>query len=114
MTTKDLIQQGMGIIQVQDFKKAKADYKIWCEEIRKMAAECQLTNEVFQELCIKMHFIENEFSIADSMANLKRAVEDTSCALERADVKYCFRFSLVQEQRSMVITAIVGLARIFT
>lgn len=71
MDTKELIHQGLRITQIRDFNHAKAEFNNWCGEIRKMSQECRLSTEILQELCVKMHFIENEYSITDSMANLQ-------------------------------------------
>lgn len=86
MTTKELIRQGVGISQIRDFKNAKTEFNNWCGEIRKMAVACQMSPEALQELCVKMHFIENEYSITDSMANLRKAIENICRALALDDV----------------------------
>lgn len=85
MGIRELLQQGNELARYSDFQRAKVEFLRWREAVRSEAVNCQLSEKNQQLLNVKLHFIENEYSQADSMAALRRAVEDTKYVLERIE-----------------------------
>ncbi len=82
MSIQELVQQGKKITERSDFERMKAEFLKWSEAVRRGAIDWRLPEKTRQILNVKLHYIENEYSPADSMTALKRAVEDTTYMLE--------------------------------
>lgn len=93
MPIKELIQQGMKILENTNFEKAKTEFAGWSEAVKRMAASSQLPYETQRMLNVKMHFVENEYSQDDSMTALKHAAEDTIHILETIETANLNDFS---------------------
>ena len=86
MSIENLLEEGTDILHCKDYEHAKTRYDSWCNKIRLYARDNALSLEQLQELNVKMHFIENEYSTEDSNKLLRSALNSTLKTLERLNI----------------------------
>lgn len=82
MTLKELILEGRNLAVNSDIAQLKGKYNTWCNAVRVMSNQEAFSKKEQDELKVKMHYTENEYSENDTYISIKKALNDTLCFLE--------------------------------
>ena len=76
MDIEGLIKEGNAVLCCEKYEEAKYAWDMWCVKLRNLMAEGCLTAAQFQNLKVKMHFVENEYSQIENRKALRRTTGD--------------------------------------
>lgn len=82
MEINELILEGKALTELFDGAELKNKYSMWCSKIRAYMKENDFPDKEQNEVKVKMHYTENEYSENDTKASLKKAVKDTILYLD--------------------------------
>lgn len=82
MEINELILEGKALKNLSDGSELKDKYDAWCSKLRLYMQEDAFSDRDREEIKVKMHYIENEYSEVDASASIKKAIKDTIQVLE--------------------------------
>lgn len=77
MRADDLIKKGEDILECTCYEEAKSLFDLWKKEVESASRKWHLPSDIKQDLKIRMHFVENEFSVHDSRSSMNMAIKET-------------------------------------
>lgn len=83
MLIDEVIQEGNAVLRYESYEEMKCAWIAWSEKVRNMIAERKVNAQLCQDIHVKLHFVENEYSSDDSKKSLKKSVKDTIYLLNR-------------------------------
>lgn len=106
MEVRELLLRGELISSNTDYPIALEEYGVWCEDIKRWVQWNNFSSEEIRELSVKMHYVENPYSMEDNKRNLKNAVNEVSQWLRISEngVSGCFTKKMVYTILEKVIT----------
>lgn len=75
MDREILIRDGEAVLCAKGYGQARQDFEIWKSKVLEEAKNALLTREDMEQLLVKFHFVENEYSESDSRRELEAAVQ---------------------------------------
>lgn len=85
MKMKKLIEKGWEIKEIADHASLQQEYDNWCCEIKKYLKQEGFSEEIQQEMQIKMWYVTNEFSKEETRKSIMRAIKAVIECLEEND-----------------------------
>lgn len=85
MKMKKLIEKGWEIKEIADHVSLQQEYDNWCCEIKKYLKQEGFSEEIQQEMQIKMWYVTNEFSKEETRKSIMRAIKAVIECLEEND-----------------------------
>ena len=85
MKMKKLIEKGWEIKEIADRVSLQQEYDNWCCEIKKYLKQEGFSEEIQQEMQIKMWYVTNEFSKEETRKSIMRAIKAVIECLEEND-----------------------------
>ena len=82
MGIEAICRWGEKILACRDYPSAKEQFGDWQREVRSALDGSGLSESRKREIGVKLHFVENEFSMEDSRRELDRAIRGTVEALD--------------------------------
>lgn len=86
MEIKDLILEGKSLTSISDKKELQNKYDLWCGKVRASMEEAGFINKIQEEIKVKMHYMENEYSEVDTLMSLKKSLDSVMQVLEEKSV----------------------------
>lgn len=86
MEIKDLILQGKNLADISEKEKLQRRYDLWCSRVRISMEKAGFVNRVQEEIKVKMHYMENEYSDMDTLNSLKKSLNSVIQTLEEKTV----------------------------
>lgn len=86
MEIKDLILEGKSLADIFEKGKLQRKYDLWCSKVRISMKEAGFIHSVQEEIKVKMHYTENEYSDMDTLNSLKKSLNSVIKALEEKSV----------------------------
>lgn len=86
MEIKDLILEGKSLADIFEKGKLQRKYDLWCSKVRISMEEAGFIHSVQEEIKVKMHYTENEYSDMDTLNSLKKSLNSVIKALEEKSV----------------------------
>lgn len=77
-----IIMEGKELKEVSDKKELQSKYSLWCSKVRIYMKKAGFTEQEQEEVNVKMHYVENEYSENDAIISLKGSLSDTIQILE--------------------------------
>ena len=84
MEINTLILEGKSLEDVCDKQALQEKYRLWCSNVKAYMKEADFDEQLTEEIKVKMHYVENEYSKDDTIKALKRALRDTIQFLEES------------------------------
>lgn len=85
MKMKKLIEKGWEIKKIADHVSLQQEYDNWCCEIKKYLKQEGFSEEIQQEMQIKMWYVTNEFSKEETRKSIMRAIKAVIECLKEND-----------------------------
>lgn len=82
MEINTLILEGKRLEEVCDKQNLQEKYRLWCSKVKAYMKEADFDERLTEEIKVKMHYVENEYSEDDTIKSLKRALSDAIQILE--------------------------------
>lgn len=81
-----MILEGKNLTGISERGKLQRKYDLWCSKVRISMEEAGFINSVQEEIKVKMHYAENEYSDMDTLKSLKKSLNSVIQALEEKSV----------------------------
>lgn len=82
MEISELFTEGKALEKISDIAEQIYKYNMWCSKIRTYMKEKDFPDKEQEEVKVKMHYTENEYSENETKASLMKAIKDTIQCLE--------------------------------
>ena len=66
MVIEERIREAENLLDIQDVGSLKNEYNTWCANIRRLLQANAFSEEKLNEIRVKMHYTENEYSNEDT------------------------------------------------
>lgn len=83
MEISELILEGKALVGISNRTELQNKYNIWCSKLKIYMEENGFSDRDREEIKVKMHYIENEYSENDTKVSLKKSIRDTVQFLEK-------------------------------
>lgn len=88
MEINDLISEGRNLVDISNKKELERKYSLWCGKVRIALEKAAIMNNIQNEIKVKMHYTENEYSETDTLLSLKKSLDSVVQALEEQSVLF--------------------------
>lgn len=105
MELGDLILEGKTLSHITDKNELHDKYNLWSGKVRMYLDEKRYTQKVQEEVKVKMHYSENEYSETETIMALKKSLESTIQILE--EKAYISEKRQVQQAELMLLDRIL-------
>ena len=82
----DLILEGKNLAGISEKKELQCKYDLWCSKVKASLKDADFSNRIQEEIKIKMHYMENEYSEIDTLKSLKKSMYSVIQVLEEKSV----------------------------
>lgn len=77
MVIEERIREAENLLDIQDVGSLKNEYNTWCANIRRLLQANAFSEEKLNEIRVKIHYTENEYSNEDTRKSILKALQDT-------------------------------------
>lgn len=71
---------------ISEKKELQCKYDLWCSKVRASVKETGFSNKAQEEIKVKMHYMENEYSEIDTLKSLKKSLYSVMQFLEESSI----------------------------
>lgn len=82
----DLILEGKNLAGISEKKELQCKYNLWCSKVKASLKDADFSNRIQEEIKVKMHYMENEYSEIDTLKSLKKSMYSVIQVLEEKSV----------------------------
>ncbi len=82
MEIRDLILEGKSLAGISEKEELQCKYDLWCSKVKASVRKAGFCNKNQEEIKIKMHYTENEYSEIDTLKSLKKSLYSVIQILE--------------------------------